>query len=77
MELADPAGTLKGEVTLVRERADRAVEPLELEVAKANPVARPGLEKALIASAPGHAKATGKPPKHVPGKGVPHLGPKK
>ncbi len=70
VESADPTGTLRKEVTLVRERAERAMEPLEREVAKANPVARPGLEKALVASAPGQAKATGKPPKHAPpGKG--------
>jgi hypothetical protein len=66
VESADPAGRLKGEITLVRERADLATDPLERALAKATPVAKPGLEKALIASAPGHAKATGKPPKHGP-----------
>jgi hypothetical protein len=71
VESSDPAGAMKVEVTLVRERADRAMDPLERDLAKANPVAKPGLEKALVASAPGHAKATGKPPKHGPGKNHP------
>jgi hypothetical protein len=66
VESADPGGALVREVTLVREQADRAIEPLESEAARDDPVAKPGLEKALVASAPGHARATGKPPKHVP-----------
>jgi hypothetical protein len=61
----------------VRERADQAMGPIERGLAKANPIAQPGLERALIASAPGHAKATGKPPKHPPGKHHPPGGPKK
>lgn len=66
VESADPGGTLKGEVTLVRERTDKAMEPLERGLAKAPPIAKPGLERVIIASALGHAKATGKPPKHAP-----------
>ena len=69
VEAADTGGTLKHEVTLVRERTDQAMEPLERGLAKATPVAKPGLERAIIASAPGHAKATGKPPKHPPKSG--------
>jgi hypothetical protein len=76
VESGDPAGQRRIEVTLVRERADQAMEPLERGLAKANPVAQPGLERALIASAPGHAKATGKPPKH-PGKNHPPGGSRK
>jgi hypothetical protein len=70
VESSNPGGTLLKEVELVRDRADKSMEPLEREVAKANPIAKPGLEKALVASAPGHAKATGKPSKHGKG-GVP------
>jgi hypothetical protein len=77
VESGDPAGQRRIEVTLVRERADQAMEPLERGLANANPVAKPGLERALIASAPGHAKATGKPPKHPPGKNHPPGRPKK
>jgi hypothetical protein len=78
VESGDRVGKLRTEVALVRERADRTMEPLERGLAKATPVTKPGFEKALIASAPGHAKATGKPPKHAPpGKNHPPGAPKK
>jgi hypothetical protein len=61
VEAADPAGKLRREVAEVRERAGRATDVLERNLAKAPPAARVGLERALAASAPGRGKATGKP----------------
>lgn len=71
VETSDLAGKLLGEVTLVRERADRATEVLEQHLAKAPPAAQAGLERAIVASAPGKEKATGKPPGKPPGTGPP------
>jgi hypothetical protein len=76
VEASDAGGALKQEVTLVRERTEKALEPLERGLAKPNPVAKPGLERVIIAVAPAHMKVTGKPPKHLP-KSTPHRGPKK
>ncbi|VTU02243.1 unnamed protein product [Gemmataceae bacterium] len=61
VEAADPAGKLRKEVAAVRERAGRATDVLERNLARAPPAARVGLERALAASAPGRGKATGKP----------------
>ncbi len=60
VEGADPAGTSRDEVAKVRERAARATEALERNLAKAPPAARVGLERAIAASDPGRGKATGK-----------------
>lgn len=76
VEAGDAGGEMKQEVTLVRERTEKALEPLERGLAKPTPVAKPGLERVIIAVAPAHVKVTGKPPKHLP-KGAPHHGPKK
>jgi hypothetical protein len=57
---SDSAGKLRKEVDDVRERAGRAGEVLERNLAKAPPAARAGLERALAASDPGRTKATGK-----------------
>ena len=72
VEANDADGALKQEVTLVRERTEKAMEPLERGMAKATPVTKPGLERAIIAVTPAHVKVTGKPPKHAPPKSVPH-----
>ncbi|WP_439625359.1 hypothetical protein [Gemmata sp.] len=61
VEAADPAGKLRKEVAEVRERAGRATDVIERNLAKAPPAARAGLERALAVSAPGRGKATGKP----------------
>jgi hypothetical protein len=60
VERADPDGKLRKQVAEVRERAGRATEVLEKNLAKAPPAARVGLERALAASDSGRAKATGK-----------------
>jgi len=57
---ADTTGKLRKEVTAVRERAGRATEVLERNLAKAPLAARAGLERALEAANPGRVKATGK-----------------
>ncbi len=67
----DPAGKLRKEVSEVRERAGRTTEVLERNLAKAPPAARGGLERALEASDPGRAKATGKASEKRTGKGPP------
>jgi hypothetical protein len=71
VEAGDSAGKHGPDVARLRERADRATEVLEDNMAKAPPAAQVGLERALVAAAPGKAKATGKPPaKHsTPPKG--------
>ncbi len=57
---ADATGKFRKEVTDVRERAGRATEVLERNLAKAPPAAQAGLERALEAANPGRVKATGK-----------------
>jgi hypothetical protein len=76
VETGDPAGKRREEVKGVRDRAGLATEVLERNLAKAPPAARAGLERALLASAPGHEKATGKPARTPgpPRKGDDHPG---
>ncbi len=57
---ADPAGRFRKEVSEVRERAGRAADVLERNLARAPPAARAGLERALAASEAGRGKAAGK-----------------
>jgi len=81
VEAADPGGQLAPEVARVRDRAGRATDVLERNLAKAPPAARPGLERAVEASGPGRAATKGGKPPHAgppwkrvgdpPGKGVP------
>jgi len=79
-EATDPAGALRPEIGRVREQAGRAAEVLEQNLARAPAAARPGLERAMEASAPGRSAAKGGskgagPPWRregaPPGKGVP------
>jgi hypothetical protein len=59
VEAGDTAGKLRDQVKQVRDHAARATDALERNLAKAPTAARPGLERALVASANGHGKATG------------------
>jgi hypothetical protein len=78
VEANDAGGMMKEEVTLIRERTEKAMEPLERGLAKPTPVAKLGLERVIIAVTPAHVKVTGKPPKHAPPpKILIHPGPKK
>jgi hypothetical protein len=58
-------------VTSVRERAGRATEVLERNLAKAPAAARAGLERALVASDTGRGQVTGKGASRPPGGGPP------